>query len=151
MSIYRVEKKTKLPVIIGITIVVIIAIVIALILGGRKELNLREKKQQAKQEIKEIANGVEIFAISHYTKDIVADGKVKLPREFAAAKNNIKQLGKQFIKTAKNIEGNQKIISEIKTDFEEIIKAAESIKSPEEVGKIAERLMQNLESLASKM
>ncbi len=149
MSIYRVEKKSKLIPILLLVFGILGLISAVSIMNGPKELSSAEQKQEAVKQIKEMANGVEIFIISHYTGEIVSGGKVKLQKEYKAAMASITSLKDQFNKAKPKIKPvDDSKIKDIDTGFAEIIKAAKDKKEPSEIKIIGEKLMNDLSELA---
>jgi len=140
MAVYGERRRRTTPIVLAGALVVLLAL-----LGGWAWLRLRpgpgpeEARRRVQQETQRMLEGLDVLTVSHYTEEVVQGGRVLLPEEYQAARENLQEIRRRFEVIRSYLPPQQADrVDAALTELEALVKAK---RPAAEVQQQAERLM----------
>ena len=140
MAVYGERGRRTTPVVLAGALVVLLVL-----LGGWVWLRLRsepgpeEAHRRVQQETQRMLEGLDVLTVSHYTEGVVQDGRVLLPEEYQAARDNLREIRRHLDAMRPYLTPQQ--ADEVETELRKLEALVEGKRPASEVQQQAERLM----------
>ncbi len=147
MAVSRRPRRVN-PIIAGLVVLAIGVLVLAGVLVIRSRITPppsapeEAQRQLIEQKTQQIVERLDVLIVSHYTEEVIQDGKALLPNEYQAARQNLQQINQLFQEIQPHLEAQQ--TAEIKDALETLQKLVENKRPPAEVKEQAEVLIKAL-------